>query len=166
MLTVADILQELEQEGPATRRVLERLPADKLPWKPHPKSMSLGQLAMHVASLPGNIAEISRTAFDIKTRVPRPEASSVGEVLTCLDQSMLRARKVLAQMQDADLGLPWRMMDGERELWSIPRAAFFRSVMLNHWYHHRGQLTVYLRQTGASVPAVYGDSEDERAIPV
>jgi uncharacterized damage-inducible protein DinB len=68
-------------------------------------------------------------------------------------------------MNDAELATPWRMMNGERELWSIPRGAFLRSVLLNHWYHHRGQLTVYLRQTGASVPAVYGDSADEKVNP-
>jgi uncharacterized damage-inducible protein DinB len=69
-------------------------------------------------------------------------------------------------MKDSELASPWRMMKGGQELWSLPRAAVLRTVLLNHWYHHRGQLTVYLRQTGALVPAVYGDSADEKAIPV
>jgi len=166
MITVQDIIQELEQEGQSTRRVLERLPADKLQWKPHPKSMNLGQLAMHIANLPGAIAEISRADFDVRTEIPRPDAVSTDQVLSCFEESMARARRVLTEMKDADLSLPWRMMNGRQELWSIPRSAFLRTVMLNHWYHHRGQLTVYLRQTGAAVPAVYGDSADERAIPV
>jgi uncharacterized damage-inducible protein DinB len=167
MMTLSDVIRELEQDGPATRRVLERLPPDKLEWRPHPKSMTLGQLAMHVANIPGAIAELAQQpSFDTRTPIPRPGAGSPDEVLATFDESMARARRVLAGMKDADMGLPWRMMNGERELWSIPRAAFLRAVMLNHWYHHRGQLTVYLRQTGASVPAVYGDSADERAIPV
>lgn len=165
MVTVNDILQELEQESQATRRVLERLPGDRLQWKPHPKSMSLGQLAMHVANLPGTIAAVSTAPFDVNTPTPRPEADSTAQVLETFEASMVRARQILAAMDDAELSSPWRMMQGDRELWSIPRGAFLRSVMLNHWYHHRGQLTVYLRQTGASLPAVYGDSADERVMP-
>ncbi len=165
MITVNDILQELEQEAQATRRVLERLPDNRLQWKPHPKSMSLGQLAMHVANLPGTIAEISTASFDVNTPTPRPEADSTAQVLEKFDASMDRARQILGAMGDAELASPWRMMQGDRELWSIPRGAFLRSVMLNHWYHHRGQLTVYLRQNGASLPAVYGDSADERVMP-
>jgi uncharacterized damage-inducible protein DinB len=145
--------------------VLERVPEDKLQWKPHPKSMSLGQLAMHVANLPGAIAELStQPSFDVQTPIPRPDAGSHRDILAAFDDSMARARTHLARMKDSDLALPWRMMSGARELWSIPRFAFLRSVMLNHWYHHRGQLTVYLRQTGALVPAVYGDSADEKVM--
>ncbi|HKP49276.1 MAG TPA: DinB family protein [Gemmatimonadales bacterium] len=165
MMTVNDILQELEQEAQATRRVLERLPDNRLQWKPHPKSMSLGQLALHVANIPGRIAEISTAAFDASTPIPRPEADSTAQVLEAFEASMVQARQVLRTMTDSELSLPWRMMQGDRELWSIPRGAFLRSVMLNHWYHHRGQLTVYLRQNGASLPAVYGDSADERVMP-
>ena len=163
MLSVNEIVQELEQEAQATRRVLERVPEAKLQWRPHPKSMSLGQLAMHVANVPGAIAEIAtRPSFDAKTPVPRPEATSTREVLATFEDSMKRARKYLGSMKDSDLASPWRMMRDNQELWSIPRGAFLRTVMLNHWYHHRGQLTVYLRQTGAPVPAVYGDSADEK----
>jgi len=165
MMTVNDILQELEQEAPATRRVLQRLPDNRLQWKPHPKSMSLGQLASHVANIPGRIAEISTTSFDASTPIPRPEAASTAQVLEAFEASMVQARQVLRAMSDAELSSPWRMMQGDRELWSIPRGAFLRSVMLNHWYHHRGQLTVYLRQNGVPLPAVYGDSADEKVMP-
>jgi uncharacterized damage-inducible protein DinB len=167
MLTVAEIAQELEQESQATRRVLERVPEARLHWSPDPKSMTLGQLAMHVANLPGAITEIAtRPSFDVRTTIPRPEAATTAEVLAAFDASMDRARKILGSMKDSELASPWRMMKGGQELWSLPRAAVLRTVLLNHWYHHRGQLTVYLRQTGALVPAVYGDSADEKAIPV
>jgi len=166
MLTVHDIAQELEQEAQATRRVLERVPGNQLGWKPHEKSMTLGQLAMHVANLPGAIAEVSTGPFDVRTPIPRPDATSTEQVLALFDESLRRARTILAGMNDADLTTPWSMMNGSQELWSIPRGAFLRSVMLNHWYHHRGQLTVYLRQTGALVPAVYGDSADEKVMSV
>jgi uncharacterized damage-inducible protein DinB len=164
MLTISDIVQELEQEAQATRRVLERVPGNQLGWRPHEKSMTLGQLAMHVANLPGAIAEVSTSSFDVETAVPRPDAASTEQILVIFDESMQRARAILTRMSDAELATPWRMMTGDQELWSIPRGAFLRSVMLNHWYHHRGQLTVYLRQTGALVPAVYGDSADEKVM--
>jgi uncharacterized damage-inducible protein DinB len=163
MLTIGDLLQELEHEAQATRRVLERVPGERLGWKPHPKSMTLGQLAMHVASLPGAIAEVSTRPFDVKTVIPRPSATSTAELLATLEESLTRARALLGAMDDSDLASPWQMVNGNQELWSLPRGAFLRSVMLNHWYHHRGQLTVYLRQTGALIPAVYGDSADETA---
>lgn len=167
MLKIEDLLQELEQEAPATRRVLERVPDKQLDWKPHEKSMTLGQLAMHVANLPGAIAEISTNkSFDVKTPIPRPGATSTSQVLALFDESIARAKVILSRMSDDQLATPWSMMNGSQELWSIPRGAFLRSVMLNHWYHHRGQLTVYLRQTGALVPAVYGDSADEKAMAV
>jgi len=104
MITVNDILQELEQEAQATRRVLERLPDNRLQWKPHPKSMSLGQLALHVANLPGTIAEISTAPFDVSTPTPRPEADSTAQVLEKFDASMVRARQVLEVREIQDNG--------------------------------------------------------------
>jgi uncharacterized damage-inducible protein DinB len=162
MMTIDDIMQELEQEAPGTRRVLERIPEDQLDWRPHPKSMTMGELAMHVANIPGAIVEVSQRPFDVRTPIPRPGAGSLAQILAVFDESLGRARVLLGAMNDADLAAPWSMMDGDKELWSIPRGAFLRSVLLNHWYHHRGQLTVYLRQTGALVPAVFGDSADEK----
>jgi uncharacterized damage-inducible protein DinB len=166
MLTVQDILQELEQEAHPTRRVLERVPDDRLSWQPHPKSMTLGQLAMHVANLPGAIAEVSTRDFDVKTVIPRPGATSSAQLLGVLEDSLKRARTILGAITDADLASPWRMVNGQKEIMSMTRGDLIRSVMLNHWYHHRGQLTVYLRQTGALVPAVYGDSADEKALAI
>jgi uncharacterized damage-inducible protein DinB len=161
-MTVAELVEELSQEARTTRRVLERVPEDRLGWKPHEKSMSLGQLALHIAVVPGRIAELAtQSEFDIQTPVPRPEPRSVAEILSALEDSIARATKALGTLSDAMLAQPWRMMNGDREIFSVPRGAFLRNVMLNHWYHHRGQLTVYLRQTGALVPSVYGPSADE-----
>ncbi|HET6837611.1 MAG TPA: DinB family protein [Gemmatimonadales bacterium] len=161
-LAVADLLLELEQEAQATRRVLERVPEDRLDWTPHPKSMTLGQLAMHIANLPGAIAEVSRAWFDVNTVIPRPTATSSGELLQALEESLARARSILSPLDDAHLLAPWQMMKGEEVIFAITRGELLRSVMLNHWYHHRGQLTVYLRLLDVPLPAIYGDSADER----
>jgi uncharacterized damage-inducible protein DinB len=160
--TVADLLLELEQEAQATRRVLERVPDDRLDWTPHEKSMTMGQLALHIANLPGAIAEVSRDSFDVKTEIPRPAATSTRQILAALDESLERARALLGAMEDADLSAPWRMMNGDQVVFAITRGELLRSVMLNHWYHHRGQLTVYLRINDVPLPAVYGDSADEK----
>jgi len=162
MPTIREFVQELEQEAPATRRALERVPAGKLDWKPHPKSMTLGQLAMHVATVPAMLAEVSmQPSFDASFVVPRPTTTSISALLEAHDKSISRAREILASMNDAALEIPWRMTKDDAELFSVPRGAFLRSTLFNHWYHHRGQLTVYLRETGALVPAIYGGSADE-----
>lgn len=162
MATCKELLQELEQEAATTRRVLERVPEKQLGWKPHEKSMSLGELALHVASIPGGIAEMAaQPGFDFQTRPPRGTATTVAELLTTLDQGLAKAKSILGKMDDAALAASWRLSNGEQVVLEIPRAALLRNIMLNHWYHHRGQLTVYLRLTGALVPSVYGPSADE-----
>jgi uncharacterized damage-inducible protein DinB len=154
-------LQELEQEAHATRRALERVPENKLDWRPHPKSMSLGQLSLHIAVMPGAIAELStQSPFQMKNFTQEP-ATSTSQLLSTLDESLAKARQVLKNTDDAALGTMWKMVDGEKEIMAIPRAALLRTVMLNHWYHHRGQLTVYLRELGVPVPSIYGPSADE-----
>lgn len=166
MLTREEILQELDQEAVTTRRVLERVPEDKLDWRPHEKSLSLGQLAMHVATIPGALARVSTLeTFNVKgPDVPRPSASSSAELLGALDESLAQAHEIVGSMDSDSLATPWKLVNGDHVLLTIPRAAFIRSIMLNHWYHHRGQLTVYLRQTGALVPGVYGPSADEAPV--
>ena len=154
-------LQELEQAAHATRRALERVPENKLDWRPHPKSMSLGQLSLHIAVMPGAIAELStQSPFQMKNFTQEP-ATSTSQLLSTLDESLAKARQVLKNTDDAALGTMWKMVDGEKEIMAIPRAALLRTVMLNHWYHHRGQLTVYLRELGVPVPSIYGPSADE-----
>jgi uncharacterized damage-inducible protein DinB len=163
MVTIKELIQELDQESRSTRRVLERVKPDKLDWRPHEKSLSLGQLAMHVATLPRAIAEMSTQAtFDAGTPIPRPSAPSTDVLLATMEQSVGRAREILNGMDDAALNTPWRMMKGSHEIMVMPRANLLRTVLFNHWYHHRGQLIVYLRLTGALVPGIYGDSADEK----
>ncbi len=165
MLTIDDILAELEHEADATRRVLERVPDEWLDWRPHPVSLTVGQLAMHVATLPGALAEVAaRDTFPAGFVVPRPTAGSADELLAALERSLDRARDILSGMDEAALAAPWRLVEGEEEVVALPRRQVIRAILLNHWYHHRGQLTVCLRLAGAPVPAIYGDSADEPAL--
>ena len=162
MSIVDGLLAELEQEAETTRRVLERIPQAHLSWKPHPKSMSLGQLALHVATVPGRVAEIA--AVDTKLEVSsfvQPEATSASELIPALRDSVATAKRLLGGFDDAKMGATWRLHSGGRELLAMPRVAFVRAIMLNHWYHHRGQLLVYLRLLDQSVPSVYGPTADE-----
>ncbi|NOT26890.1 MAG: DinB family protein [Acidobacteria bacterium] len=162
MKMIDALLAELEQEAVATRRVLERIPQAHLSWRPHPKSMSLGQLALHVATVPGNVAELA--AVDITPEPPsfvQTEAATTAELLPCLADSLARARRALGGFDDAKMGAMWRLQSGGKDIMAMPRIAFVRAIMLNHWYHHRGQLLVYLRLLGQSVPSVYGPTADE-----
>jgi uncharacterized damage-inducible protein DinB len=161
MSNIENLLQELEQEARTTRRVLEREPADRLAWKPHDKSMSLGQLALHVATVPGAIAQIARISPFELPEFTQPSPASAGELIPALEQSLTSAREALQGMDDRAAGETWRATAGGQEVMALPVAALLRSIMLNHWYHHRGQLAVYLRQVGAAVPAIYGPSADE-----
>ena len=117
------LLQELEQEAQTTRRVLERVPADKLAWKPHDKSMSLGQLALHVATCPGNVAEVSRQSPFEAPDFTHPSATSAAELVPALDKSVARAREILSSMDDAELGKMWRVVAGGKEVMAIPVGA-------------------------------------------
>ncbi len=160
------LLQELDQEARTTRRVLERVPDDRLAWKPHAKSMSLGQLALHVATVPGAVAEI---AAESEIQVPefiQPSASSAKELIPALDRSVARAKEIVGGLDSAALGATWSLKNGDKAVMAIPRAALLRSTMLNHWYHHRGQLSVYLRLLDVPLPSIYGPSADENPFVV
>ena len=162
MTIIEGLLAELEQEAETTRRVLERIPQAHLSWKPHPKSMSLGQLGLHVATVPGNVAEFA--AMDTIPSPPafvQPEAATASELLSSLTESVAKARRALGGFDDARMGAMWRLQSGGRDILAMPRVAFVRAIMLNHWYHHRGQLLVYLRLLNLSVPSVYGPTADE-----
>jgi len=162
MRTIDTLLAELEQEAGTTRRVLERVPQAHLAWKPHPKSLSLGQLAYHVATVPGGVAELA--ALDTVPEPPvvtYPEAATTAELVPLLADTVAKAKQTLGGFDDARMAATWRLERGGREIMAMPRAAFVRAIMLNHWYHHRGQLLVYLRLLNQSVPPVYGPTADE-----
>ena len=154
-------LQELDQEARTTRRVLERVPDAQLAWKPHPKSWSLGQLALHVATVPGGVASFATAPSAPAPNFVQAAATRAAELLPALDQSIAQAKEALRKMDDASMGATFKIMAGDREIMALPRAAFLRAIMLNHWYHHRGQLSVYLRQLEVPVPSIYGPSADE-----
>ncbi len=162
MRLVDPILMELDQEAGATRRVLERVPDGKLSWRPHPKSMSLGQLALHVATTPGAVAGLaSGDGLDSPPAFAQEEARSRQQVLEAFERSLADARALVGALDDARASSTWSMSRGGQVLMSLPRVALLRAIMLNHWYHHRGQLTVYLRLLDVPVPSVYGPSADE-----
>ena len=162
MTVIEGLLAELEQEAQTTRRVLERVRQEHLTWKPHPKSLSLGQLALHVATVPGNVAEFAAT--DIVTEPPsfvHQQAATAAELVPSLTESVAKAKRALGGFDDARMGAMWRLQSGGREIMAMPRVALVRAIMLNHWYHHRGQLLVYLRLLDQPVPSVYGPTADE-----
>ena len=128
-----------------------------------PKARTLGELALHVATVPGGVAQL--VASPSPAQAPQfgrtPARRAASELIPALDQSIATAKQVLGGMDDAALTATWRLMNGDRELLATTRAAMLRSIMLNHWYHHRGQLTVYLRELGVPIPSIYGPSADE-----
>lgn len=161
MSMIDALVQELEREAETTRRVLERVPDNRLGWKPHDRSMSLGQLSLHVATIPGNIAKIAAQPRFEAPNFVHPAATSAAELIPAFEQSIADARQVLRSMDDQRLQDLWSLVDGDRVVMSMPVGAVVRTIMLNHWYHHRGQLAVYLRQVGVPVPSIYGPSADE-----
>lgn len=157
------MLGEIEQEAATTRRVLERVPEDKLSWRPHKKSMTIGQLALHIASVPGGIAKISQSdEFDAsQANFGSKQPESMGEVFAAHDESIRAAEDCLRSMTEERAKATWRLKVGPRDVFAVPRASLLRSIMLNHWYHHRGQLSVYLRLLDVPLPSIYGPSADE-----
>ncbi len=155
------LLMEFDQETQTTKRVLERVPGDKLTWKPHPKSFSLGQLAFHIASGPGQIAAaVVPDSFEAPD-FSHPEAKSREEILETFSKSTASARATLKGMDDARLVSMWSLTRNGKPLMEMPRIGFLRSILMNHIYHHRGQLSVYLRMLDVPVPSIYGPSADE-----
>ena len=155
-------LGELDQEGATTRRVLERVPSDKLGWKPHEKSMTLGALASHVAGIPGMIASMSQPAvFEMPSDYAPPTPQSTADVLKAHDESLANAKTIVGAYADGQLMESWTWQAEGKKLMTMPRIALLRAIMLNHWYHHRGQLSVYLRLLNVPVPSIYGPSADE-----
>ena len=155
------ILMKLDQEAQTTKRVLDRIPDDKLAWKPHPKSYSLGQLALHIASVPGNVATAAVQDTMEAPNFTQPQPESRREILDTFAKSLADAKDTLKKMDDARLMSMWSLTRNGKVLMSVPRIGFIRSILMNHSYHHRGQLSVYLRMLDVPVPSIYGPSADE-----
>ena len=160
-MPLADMfIRELELEAKTTRRVLERVPDGKLTWKPHVKSMSLRQLAQHVATIPGSVSGMARLdSFDVEKFTEPPALEGTAAILAAFDASV--AQTNLAATDDAAMMKNWSFNMGGKPIMTIPRIGVYRSILLNHLYHHRGQLTVYLRLLDVPVPSIYGPSADE-----
>jgi uncharacterized damage-inducible protein DinB len=166
MRIIDGLIAELEQEAKTTARVLERIPAAHLAWKPHPKSYSLGQLALHVATVPGNVAALAARNPAEPPGFTQQEAASTSELLPALQASIAKVHEHLGGFDDTAMTATWRLVIGDREIMAMPRVALVRAIMLNHWYHHRGQLLVYLRLLDVPVPSVYGPTADENPFAV
>jgi uncharacterized damage-inducible protein DinB len=164
MSLAESMFAEFETQAPITRKFLERLPEDKLSWKPHEKSMSAGQLAFHLAFVPGGVVRFVQQnpaqAPDFSNAFPQP--SNLREVLDTFEKSLVTVRSVLPKINDASMQETWRMVKDDKEVLAMPRAQFLRDIMLNHWYQHRGQFCVYLRLLNVAVPASWGPSADEQ----
>jgi len=150
---VEPILKEFREEMPATRRLLERVPQDKLAWKPHAKSRSLGELAAHIANIPGMAEKIAKAEEFAPPGMPAPPATSVEDIRAVFEK--------LAGLSDDAAQKDWRLVFRGKEVLRRPRVAALRTNLLNHLYHHRGQLSVYLRLLEVAVPMVYGPTADE-----
>jgi uncharacterized damage-inducible protein DinB len=161
MAIVDAIVMELEQEACTTRRVLERVPEDKLSWRPHPKSFSLGQLAQHIAGGQKHIAKIACEEVHEIAIVNPTEATSRQELLQTFDESTAGAKETLQKIDDKAILSTWTGKRNGTTILSIPRVAFIRSILMNHIIHHRGQLSVYLRLLDVPLPSIYGPSADE-----
>jgi uncharacterized damage-inducible protein DinB len=163
MSLAQSIFAEFETQAPLTRKFLERLPEDKLTWKPHAKSMSAGQLALHLARVPGGVVRfVQQNPQQAPDFANAPQPSSLQEILNTYEESITAVRTLLPQFDDASMQETWRMLRGDTELLAIPRAQFLRDIMLNHWYQHRGQFSVYLRLLNVAVPTTWGPSADEQ----
>jgi uncharacterized damage-inducible protein DinB len=157
------MLGEFEHESKITRKFLERVPQDKLNWKPHEKSHTAGELALHIAIVPEWVV---RMALEDESRLPIcdelfKQPATVQDILNSHEKSTETVREILPTLEDARLMTNWSAMRDGKPVGTMPKVMVLRSIMLNHWIQHRGQLGVYLRLMGAKVPASYGPSGDE-----
>ncbi|MCX6160471.1 MAG: DinB family protein [Ignavibacteriae bacterium] len=163
-MTIGQILAgELQHEAAATKKMFELLPFDKATWKPHEKSMTLGHLASHIAELPLWISltvemdELDFSKFDYKPS----DAKTTEELIAKFDESMKKAVNALSNCSDEEMMKNWTLRNGETVYFTMPRAQVMRGMNYNHLFHHRGQLSVYLRMLNVPLPAVYGPTADD-----
>ena len=160
------LLPEFDQEMANTRKVLERIPDDKLDWKAHPKSHTIGWNANHIADLPHWLVEVlSKPSLDIAPvggePYTSPKLTSRREILDLFDRNIAAARNAIATASDEDMAQMWSLLQGGNPIFTAPRSAVVRGMVLNHILHHRAHLLVYLRLNDIPVPGMYGPSGDE-----
>jgi len=155
------LLAEFDHEAATTRRMLERIPAQDAGWRPHPKSKPLGDLAVHVATIPWwAAATLTTTEFDLATAAAPQPFSTVEALLAYFDGNVADARRALANVAEADLAVPWTLRSGSTVFWTQPRGVVLRSFAFSHLIHHRAQLGVYLRLRDVPLPPSYGPTAD------
>lgn len=161
--SLSPMLNEFHRESATTRRVLDRVPADKLDWTPHPKSMTLGKLAGHIATVPAGISRIAQNdVHEIDPAAFAPQQpKDKKEILDSFEASVTTAQQYIESLTESTATATWRLKAKGQEILAVPRVELIRNIMLNHWYHHRGQLSVYLRLLNVPVPSIYGPSADE-----
>ena len=165
-MTVAEsLLPEYDRETATTRRLLERVPDDKLEWKPHAKSMSLGQLSSHLATMISwGTSTLDHAEFDLTGPYTPPELRTRADLLASFDKDVAATRASLAGKTDAEMMASWSLKRDNQAIFTMPKVAVMRSFIVNHMIHHRGQLSVYLRQLDVPIPSIYGPSADEPMI--
>ena len=165
MPLVDALLPEFDHEMTTTRKALERVPEDKLEWKPHARSFSLGALATHLANLPTWGTEtLTKSEIDLPAvQQPASALTSKTELIAAFDRNVAAARAAMTGKTDAELLAIWSLKRGGKTLFSMPKTAVLRSFVLSHIIHHRAQLGVYLRLLDVPVPATYGPTADEPA---
>jgi uncharacterized damage-inducible protein DinB len=158
------LLPEYDHETAMTRKLLERLPGDRLTWKPHPRSMTLGRLASHLGSLLHWLeSAVNHAEYNLITATYKEaDLGSKAEILAEFDRAAAAGRAVLAGASDAQLMQPWAFKTDGHLVFSLPKIAVIRSMVMNHMIHHRGQFSVYLRENDVPLPGIYGPSADER----
>ena len=162
------MLPEFDHEMASTRALLERVPETQPAWKPHAKSMSLGDLAVHVASIPAYCTfTVRETELDLNppdgTPLPKPGFGGAQALLNLFDDNVRDARAALSAASDGDLMELWTLKNAGQVIFCMPRVAVYRTMVMNHLIHHRGQLTVYLRLLDVPLPSTYGPSADTQA---
>ncbi len=164
MRLIDPYIMEFDRESATTRKLLERVPDGKLDWAPHPKSFTLGKLAMQIATLPEWTKSLLGDGFDAAAAPPDPSRAVPGrasDIVDRFDKVVADAKAALAQIDDAKAMGGWSLSMGPKTLFTMPRVAVVRSFILSHVIHHRGQLSVYLRLLDVPLPPIYGPTADE-----
>lgn len=162
MPIIHSLLPEIDHEAKTTVRVLQRVPSDRLSWQPHAKSSSLGKLAWHIARIPAIVQNFLRVdVFDVAQSQPVPMPDDAAEIVAAYERNLADTRAFLETLSDDVLRENFAMKRGEKTMVSLPKLGVVRNILMNHTYHHRGQLTVYLRLLDVPVPSVYGPTADE-----